>query len=320
MRRSHPVIGSVASRWPMAGGRTVTYLTPPKLSRFPNLADPLEYATRSMVVTPDGRGILRAWGEPEAPWALRVEPTGGRWRVEAPGISAAQARAAARDLFSLEHPIEEFYRLVRREPILRGTDRRFRGLRLPRDASLYESLLFAVIGQQLSVRAAATLSRRLSEATDAYLTVDGLEIPTVPTPRSVLRLGARGLRKCGLSRVKAKSLLGIARGQEEGRFATASFLSLPQEQAIERLDEEPGVGRWTAENALLRGVGRPDLFVAGDLGLRVALAEFGVLPRHAPEEAARAWADAHYPNWGSYATVYLWKKLVTDYRAREKKG
>jgi 3-methyladenine DNA glycosylase/8-oxoguanine DNA glycosylase len=92
------------------------------------------------------------------------------------------------------------------------------------------------------------------------------------------------------------------------------------EEAIERLDAEPGVGRWTAENALLRGVGRTDLFVAGDLGLRVALAEYGVLPRHAPEEAARAWADAHYPQWGSYATVYLWKKLVTDLRAREEEG
>jgi len=80
--------------------------------------------------------------------------------------------------------------------------------------------------------------------------------------------------------------------------------------AVDRLDEEPGVGRWTAENALLRGLGRRDLFVAGDLGLRAALERFGAVPRAAPEADARAWADHHYPGWGSYATLYLWRRLV----------
>ncbi|MCI4360663.1 MAG: hypothetical protein L3J91_03090, partial [Thermoplasmata archaeon] len=67
-----------------------------------------------------------------------------------------------------------------------------------------------------------------------------------------------------------------------------------------------------AENALLRGVGRRDLFVAGDLGLRVALDRYGVVPRAAPEADARAWAERHYPGWGSYATLYLWRRLVTE--------
>ena len=296
----------------MSPSTTVAYLTPPRLSRFPDLDDPLEYATRGMVPTVDGRGIVRAWGDPEAPWPLRVEPTGSRWRVEAPGLSPAAARRAARELFSLEHRLEEFYTLVRRERVLRGTERRFRGLRLPRDASLYESLVHAVIGQQLSVRAAATLAERLAQATGAILDAGGIEVPTAPAPSAVLRLGRRGLRRGGLSRVKSESLLVLARGQLAGRFSTDEFRRLDAEAAIERLDAEPGVGRWTAENALLRGVGRPDLFVAGDLGLRVALAEFGVLPRHAPEEAARAWAEANYRGWGSYATVYLWRKLVSS--------
>jgi 3-methyladenine DNA glycosylase/8-oxoguanine DNA glycosylase len=75
-----------------------------------------------------------------------------------------------------------------------------------------------------------------------------------------------------------------------------------------------GVGRWTAENSLLRGTGRTDVFVAGDLGIRVALAENGVLPRDASEDAVRAWAERWYPGWGSYATLYLWRKLVADRR------
>ena len=311
------VAGRLVMRGPgwgrtMESGRTVTYVTPPRLSRFPDLGDPLEYARRGMVVTPDGRGIWRAWGEPDAPWPLRAEPNGGRWRVEARGASPSRARQAAREMFSFDHPLEEFYHLVRREPVLRGTERSFRGLRLPRDASLYEALVSAVIGQQLSVRAAATLARRLRDATGSYVEADGLELPTVPSPRAIRRLGLPGLRRTGLSRVKSHSLLALAHSQEKLRFGASEFQALTTEAAIERLDQEPGIGRWTAENALLRGVGRTDLFVAGDLGLRVALARYGVLPRHAPEEVARAWARAHYPNWGSYATIYLWKKLVAD--------
>lgn len=300
----------------MGTDRTTTYLTPPKLARFPIVGGSLEYATRSMVPTADGRGIWRAWGPPGSPWPLRVEPDGARWRVDAVGVSPPGARAAARALFSLDHPIEEFYRLVRREPILRGTERRFRGLRLPRDASLFESLVTAIIGQQLSVQVAATLDGRLRAATEAYIRVDGLKLPTVPSPDRLRRLGFAGLRQLGLSRAKSKALLAIAEGEREGRFATPLIQAMGAEEAIEWLDREPGVGRWTAENALLRGVGRTDMFVAGDLGLRVALANYGALPRAAPEEEARAWAQAHYPGWGSYATLYLWRKLTSDRRAK----
>lgn len=294
--------------------RVATSLRPTNPVRFPRRKDGLEYATRSMIWAPRGESIWRAWGPPENPWPLGVAVRGTRWRVEAEGVDRATAREAARQLFSLEHDLPSFYRQVRNEPVLRGCERRFRGLRLPRDPTLYDALLNAVIGQQLSVSAANSLRARLLEATDAFLQFEGMRLPHAPSPRSLNRLGVDGMRRVGLSRAKSAALLHLAKGQAEGRFSSLEFRDLSSEAAIERLDVEPGIGRWTAENALLRGVGRTDLFVAGDLGLRVALAEYGVLPRHAPEEAARAWAEEHYPGWGSYATVYLWKKLVTETR------
>ncbi|MGD0249689.1 MAG: hypothetical protein ABSB97_02200 [Thermoplasmata archaeon] len=103
--------------------------------------------------------------------------------------------------------------------------------------------------------------------------------------------------------------------RKEGRTSALG----PLATALDHLTERPGVGRWTAENALLRGVGRTDVFVGGDLGIRVALDEYGVVPRGAPEERARAWSDRWYPGWGSYATLYLWRKLVTD-RAERAEG
>ncbi|MCI4354329.1 MAG: hypothetical protein L3K06_03080, partial [Thermoplasmata archaeon] len=116
--------------------RIVTHLTPPKLSSLPRETEQLEFSSRSLVFSTDGDRILRAWGPAEAPWVLGVEEAGTRWRVTAWGADAPTARRGVRAVFSLDHPLEEFYSQVRREPILRGTERRFRGLRLPRDASV----------------------------------------------------------------------------------------------------------------------------------------------------------------------------------------
>jgi DNA-3-methyladenine glycosylase II len=291
---------------------TVTSIVPPRLASLPVEREQLEYSSRWIVFAEDGDRLLRAWGAPERPFVLAVEPAGDRWRVEAWGADGAAARAAARALFSLDHPLEAFYRLVRSEPVLRGTDRRFRGLRIPRDANVYEALLHSVLGQQVSVRAATAMKERLLATTGAFLTAGGVEVPRVPTPKEVRSLGADGLRSTGVSRAKALTLLGLASAADDGALFSPALASLPIEAAVEALDRFRGVGPWTAENALLRGVGRTDVFIAGDLGIRVALEEYGVLRRSASEERARAWAERHYPGWGSYATLYLWRKLVAD--------
>jgi DNA-3-methyladenine glycosylase II len=222
-------------------------------------------------------------------------------------------------MFSLDHPLEEFYRLVRLEPVLSGTDRRFRGLRLPRDANLYEALLHAIVGQQLSVSAANALKRRLFYETSSVITAGGFEVPCVPTPDRLRELGVDGIRRLGISGAKARALAQIAADLDRLAVLERNLAAGPVEAAVATLTELPGVGPWTAENALLRGVGRPDVFVAGDLGLRVALDEYGAVPRSAPETRARAWCERHYPRWGSYATLYLWRKLVDD-RARAAGG
>ncbi|MCI4344198.1 MAG: hypothetical protein L3J87_01030 [Thermoplasmata archaeon] len=294
------------------GGPTRTWVTPPKLSSFPQERAQLEYSSRSLVFPTDGPRLFRAWGPTERPFVLAVAPGAGRWSVTAWGASAPAARAAARELFSFDHPIEAFYRLTQREPVLRGTARRFRGLRLPRDATVYEALVHAVIGQQLSVAAARTIQRRLFEAVGAVLEVDGVEVPRVPTPTELDELGFEGLRRVGLSRAKSGALLGLARREAEDAFPSQELARAPVEQAIEQLDREPGVGRWTAENALLRGAGRCDVFLAGDLGLRGALAAYGAVSRGRPEKVARRWGTTYYPEWGSYATLYLWRRWVVD--------
>ena len=295
---------------------TRTSIEPPRLASLLAAREQLEYSSRSLVFARDGERLLRAWGSPEHPWVLSVELRSGRWAVEAWGANAPTARAAARALFSLEHPLEEFYRLVRREPVLAGSERRFRGLRLPRDAHVYEALVHAVIGQQLSVRSALAIQGRLIQAAGSFLRAGPVEVPCVPPPRRLLALREEGLRALGLSHAKSRALLELAAPGGRRVLEDPALAQLPVEAAVARLTALYGVGPWTAENALVRGTGRPDVFIAGDLGIRVALAAYGAVPRTAPESRARAWAARWYPGWGSYATLYLWRRLGADRRAR----
>jgi DNA-3-methyladenine glycosylase II len=291
---------------------TITWITPPRPSSLPVERAHLEYSSRSIAFADDGRRLLRAWGPPERPWVVGVESHGDRWKVEAWGADPPAARQAARELFSLDHPLDQFYAQVRREPVLRGTERKFRGLRIPRDPSVYEALLFAIVGQQLSVSAAKAIQRRLFAKVASPLEADGIEVPSVPAPSRLAGLTLGELRGLGMSRAKATAMHALAAWAANEPPTTATLADLPREEAVETLDALPGVGRWTAENALLRGAGRTDVFVAGDLGVRVALEEYGVIDRAGAEEKVRAWADRHYPGWGSYATLYLWRKLTVD--------
>lgn len=301
------------------GPPTRTSIEPPRLASLPSERAQLEHSSRSLVVTLDGDRILRAWGGPERPFVLSVEPARRRWRVEGWGVGPRRARAAARELFSLDDPLEEFYRATRRDPVLRGTDRTFRGLRIPRDPNVYESLLHSIVGQQISVAAANSIKRRLLDRFGRMLVADGLEVRCVPSPSRLVALEVDRLGAVGLSRAKSHALGALAVWAVRNRPSAVELRARPLGSALRSLEALRGVGRWTAENALLRGAGRRDVFVAGDLGVRVALERFGAMPRSSPEAAARAWADERYPGWGSYATLYLWRKLVAE-RPAERAG
>jgi DNA-3-methyladenine glycosylase II len=189
---------------------------------------------------------------------------------------------------------------------------RFGLLRIVRAPDLYEALLVAVIGQQVSVRAAQSIRRRLMQNLGTRVTVG--KVPgqrnhyLYPTPKQMFKAGELGLREQGLSRQKSKYLLEIAHQAAAGGLDREPFATLSDEEAIKRLCEIKGVGRWTAEIALMRGLGRNDIFAAGDLGLQVALQELRGMRKRPSEKALRKIA-ARWKGWRSYAAFYLWMML-----------
>lgn len=161
----------------------------------------------------------------------------------------------------------------------------------------FDWLLRAIVGQQLSGRAAAAILGRLHAAA-------GLEIAT---PDAILTLSPDALRTAGLSRAKIVYVRELATAALDGTLpALAQLRRMDDEAVVERLTRLPGVGRWTVEMLLIFGLGRPDVLPLGDVGLRRGFARvFGERAAGSPSGLARR--GERWRPWRSVASWYLWR-------------
>jgi AraC family transcriptional regulator of adaptative response / DNA-3-methyladenine glycosylase II len=205
--------------------------------------------------------------------------------------------ARLRALFDLDaHPSAIDAHLAR-DPGLAPLVLRCPGLRVPGAFDGFETAVRAVLGQQVSVRAATTLSGRLALALG-----DPLEAPHGLSrlfPRPAALDDEAPIAAIGLPGARARTLLSLARAVARGDLRLERHGDAPA--AIERLLALPGVGDWTAQYLAMRVLGSPDAFPAGDLGLRKALGAGS-----AREIAARA--DRFRP-FRAYAAMHLWASL-----------
>lgn len=174
------------------------------------------------------------------------------------------------------------------------------GLRIPGSMDGFETAVRAILGQQVSVKAATTLAGRLAARF-------GEPLPDAPPGLGQLSPAAETLAcadvsqltELGLTGARARCVLTLARAVAEGRISLAPQADV--EAALARLQELPGIGEWTAHYLAMRVFGWPDAFPHADLGIRKAL---GDLP---PREVLRL-AERWRP-WRAYAAMHLWKSL-----------
>lgn len=186
---------------------------------------------------------------------------------QAEGAQAAASAALTR-LLGLEADLTEFYRFARRDIRLQRLAARYRGLKPPRFPTAFEALLNGIACQQFSLAAGLTLLNRLSAACGlGFADSDGVRY-AFPRPQDVARLRPRDVHGLGFSRAKTRALLEAATAIAEGRLDLEAMNPMDADDARARLMELRGVGRWTAEYVLLRGLGRTDLFPGDDVGAR----------------------------------------------------
>jgi DNA-3-methyladenine glycosylase II len=168
-----------------------------------------------------------------------------------------------------------------------------------RPGDAYGALLRAIVGQQLSTKAARTI----------YLRVIDLFDGATPTPEQLLEASEKDLRAAGLSGRKVEYLRDLAAHVISGELELERLEELSDEEAIEEIVAVRGLGQWTAEMFLLFHLERPDILSGGDLGIRKAVQiEYGLEEMPAPlqvVEIGEAWRPHR-----SLASLYLWESLA----------
>ncbi len=180
-------------------------------------------------------------------------------------------------------------------------------LELDETRSMFMALAEAIVFQQLTGRAAATIFGRLSAL-----------FPSTPqgfAPEAVLAASEEQLRSVGLSRSKALSLRDLAAHTAAGSIPTLDEVrTMDDETIVERLVAVRGIGRWTAQMLLIFRLGRPDVLPVDDYGVRKGFASvFRKRTLPTPKELA-----ARGARWAPYRTVaswYLWRAVDVRYGA-----
>ena len=157
----------------------------------------------------------------------------------------------------------------------------------------YVTLLRAIVGQQVSIKAAAAIWTKVEAATGG-----------AGDPANMARTSEEDLRAAGLSRQKISYAKSLADEVLSGRL---DFDDLPEEdeEAIAHLTAVKGIGRWTAEVYLLFAEGRPDIWPAGDLAVQIEIGNILGLEDRPTEKAVRALAEVWRPHRGA-AAVFAW--------------
>jgi DNA-3-methyladenine glycosylase II len=196
--------------------------------------------------------------------------------------------------------LEPFYSKLRKDKALRPIINSLIGLKPFRPVDIFQMFLIAVTEQQISMKAARGIRERLLSS---FGTPAG-KLTAFPRPRDIASLEVGELRACGLSQRKAESLIELAEKIGTGEIDTASWYGMPGEELKELLRGYRGIGEWTAEYILVRGLGRVDVVPASDLGIRRVVGHYLGGGRELSAQDVRDMLEPWAP-WRGLTAFYL---------------
>jgi DNA-3-methyladenine glycosylase II len=193
---------------------------------------------------------------------LEVTATGTHKRAKDAVVPALER------LLGLRIDLRAFYEFAAKHPRLNELSKQFRGLKPPRFPTVWEGVVNGIACQQLSLTVGIMLLNGLSAACGlAFENRNGVRY-AFPKPEDLAGATPETIRSLGFSGAKTRALIELGREISLRGLDLESLADLKNDQAVSRLVELRGVGRWTAEYALLRGMGRIDLFPGDDVGAR----------------------------------------------------
>jgi DNA-3-methyladenine glycosylase II len=247
------------------------------------------------------------------------------------------ARRLITRMFNLDMDLRPFYRAVKGDPVMSRLVKNLYGLKSPVTPTVFEALIDSIIEQQISLIAARSMQVKLIRKFGEKLLVAGETYYLFPTPDALASASLRGLQECGLSGRKTEYIKGISMLVSTGQLDLDKFESYDDIDEIrEELKTIRGIGDWTAEMTMIRGLHKMDSIPADDIGLQAKLAHFYRKEGRATSEdllqVARKWGQyrglggfymivAHHvglepePSWPG-----VWEELYTAGASRGRRA
>jgi DNA-3-methyladenine glycosylase II len=244
-------------------------------------------------------------GPPEKP-ELKIVATGRGLKPD----TESDLTAVLEKLLGIKIDLAGFYRLAAKDPKLKPLAVSFRGMKPPRYPSVFEALVNAITCQQFTLTAGIRLLSRLVTNYGVAYKNQNIVSHAFPRPQALARIEMEDLRKLGYSRQKARSLIELARMVVEEGLDLDESASLKDSEALEKFTALRGVGRWTAEYALLRGLGRIHIFPGDDVGVRNRLQDWMKVGRPLDYEGVRRLLN----RWEPYGGLIYFHLLLKGLR------
>jgi DNA-3-methyladenine glycosylase II len=273
----------------------------------------LKRSPRELLHTVEGDTVVKVIKASNEKVLTRVRPGENKLIVEflngepTPSVKASVKRYIT-EWFDLETDLKPFYQMASSDKLLKDLVTKFYGYRIIGQPDLFESIVWAVLGQQINLQFAYTLKHRFVEKFGERLFWNNESFYLFPEAQLVAGLTDDALLPLQFSRQKSKYTIGIAEVFASGELSKEKLRGLPLEEAKGMLMKIKGIGNWTANYALMKTFRYPDAFPLEDAGVHNAIKNLKKMNgKPTLEEVKRIFKK--YKGWEAYATLYLWKSL-----------
>lgn len=219
-----------------------------------------------------------------------------------------QIKVFVKEWFDLETDLLPFYKMASKDVLLKGLVKKHYGYRIIGQPDLFESLVWAVLGQQINLQFAYRLKQRFVENFGVKFFWKDQYYFLFPSPLRVASLRDEDLLPLQFSRQKSRYCINIAEAFACGTISKEKLKELPLQQAKEILMSIKGVGNWTANYALMKTFRHPDAFPLEDAGIHNAIRNLKMMKKKPGLDQVKR-IFKKYKGWEAYATLYLWKSL-----------
>lgn len=285
----------------------------PKDFNFEHTLSFLKRSPKEVLHRVEGDTVLKALVMNEQPVVVAIKHHDGTLKAEANygdlTISEKDfVTQYVREWFDLDTNMEPFYKLMAKDELLGPLVRAYRGYRIVGQPDLFESLVWAVLGQQINLAFAYTLKGRFVESFGKAVDWRGVPYFVFPEAKVVSEIKPEQLLALQFSRQKAAYTINIAQAFLDNQVSKEKLRGMTLEEAKAELTRIKGVGNWTANYALMKTFRYADAFPLEDAGLHNAIKQqLGLKTKPSLDRVKKIFRK--YKGWEAYATLYLWKSL-----------